>query len=344
MSGKGPSQLIGMLHVPVSNILMCRDSLLSRMRLPAPTTTDHSIWNAMSQVVAATRTESALPSFGDAFGSAECLSVGSALVDLASRLSFMSYLEDRVLGEIEVYLRHGIGVCQLENVGAPYSSPPDIPVIEGAVLDALCTAIRQAHRSLPMGIQVLAFADNIALGLAVKHRLFYVRGESLVFPGMRPDALCTGTGNLKKAYIMRGILNRESGRPNEFPRIFVDLMKKHTVFVPELHDLSVWLENVEFMKLEGIILSGAATGVEIAGDDMARAREFLDSVAVDGRAQCGYVPLLAGSGTTPENVGGYKRSFDAMIVGSSVKRDGYWENELDESRVARLAEAFRMTP
>jgi len=250
-------------------------------------------------------------------------------------------LREKALAEIGLYLKHGIHVFQLENVGAPYSPQVEIPILERLVMNDVAATVRKLHPELPVGIQVLSHGESIALEIAVRHRLFYVRGESFMFPGVRPDSRCPVTGALKKCYVMRSYFNRELSYPNEHPRIYVDLRKKHTFFPPELQSLDKWLDSLSFMKVEGIILTGQATGRPIAEADLEQARVFLDQLTEkSGARSCGkQIPLIAGSGAAPENARMYQKYCNAIIVGSSVKRDGDWELDLDEERVKRLVGA-----
>jgi len=52
------------------------------------------------------------------------------------------------------------------------------------------------------------------------------------------------------------------------------------------------------------------------------------------------IPTLVGSGITADNLERY-HSAGALIVGSSVKRDGWWGNPVDEARAGALARNFR---
>ena len=52
------------------------------------------------------------------------------------------------------------------------------------------------------------------------------------------------------------------------------------------------------------------------------------------------IPTLVGSGVTPDNVGPLARA-DALIVGSFLKFDGLWSNQVDPARCEAMARAFR---
>jgi uncharacterized protein len=48
------------------------------------------------------------------------------------------------------------------------------------------------------------------------------------------------------------------------------------------------------------------------------------------------IPVIIGSGIDSENIQDYWDFADAFIVGSSLKKEGNWENEADRSRVVKL--------
>ena len=49
---------------------------------------------------------------------------------------------------------------------------------------------------------------------------------------------------------------------------------------------------------------------------------------------------MIGSGITPENAHKFKRAH-GFIVGSYLKRDGYWNNEMDEERLKKMMETIK---
>ena len=54
-----------------------------------------------------------------------------------------------------------------------------------------------------------------------------------------------------------------------------------------------------------------------------------------------HVPLLVGSGATPETAAALLSIADGLIVGTAVKRDGILANPVAPGRVRRLVEAAR---
>ncbi len=77
-----------------------------------------------------------------------------------------------------------------------------------------------------------------------------------------------------------------------------------------------------------MIITGSATG---------EAASVVDIVEVKKNVKC---PVLIGSGLTTENIEKYFNFADGFIVGSYFKRDGYWANEIDTSRVNKFVEKF----
>jgi predicted TIM-barrel enzyme len=77
-----------------------------------------------------------------------------------------------------------------------------------------------------------------------------------------------------------------------------------------------------------VIVSGIATG------------RATDPGEVRAVSQAVGIPVLVGSGVTPENMEGLATA-NGLIVGSSVKEGGLWSSRLDPARVQRVAEAFR---
>jgi len=54
------------------------------------------------------------------------------------------------------------------------------------------------------------------------------------------------------------------------------------------------------------------------------------------------IPVLLGSGITPENIRKYLPYADGFIIGSYFKKDGYWKNELEENRILKLLEVLKI--
>ena len=81
---------------------------------------------------------------------------------------------------------------------------------------------------------------------------------------------------------------------------------------------------------DALVVSGTATGEPTAVHDLERVRRAVP-----------HVPLLVGSGATPETAAQLLSIADGLIVGTALKRDGIVTNPVDPRRVRRLVDAAR---
>ena len=94
------------------------------------------------------------------------------------------------------------------------------------------------------------------------------------------------------------------------------------------------------MKLEGVILTGSETGKDIAKKDLLMAREEINNLKKQTQEYFGEsveVPLVTGSGLDMDL---YRQYADFIITGTQLKKNKYWENEVDEKNVKALVEKF----
>ena len=82
----------------------------------------------------------------------------------------------------------------------------------------------------------------------------------------------------------------------------------------------------EFFTSDGVILTGSHTGDPTSPKHLYDVKRHTS------------LPVIIGSGVTVDNMNGYKEA-DGVIVGSHFKKDGLWNNEIEEQRV----EKFMMT-
>jgi membrane complex biogenesis BtpA family protein len=202
----------------------------------------------------------------------------------------------------------------------------DRPYLKSAVGPEIVSAmtiigyeVRRAT-ALPLGIQILAGANEAALAAAHACGASFIRAEGFVFAHVADEGLIESSAGRLLRY------RRSIGA--ETISVFADIKKKHSAHAITADvDLVETAKAAEFFLVDGVIVSGRATGLET------------DPNEVNAVAAAVGVPTLVGSGVTLENIGAYA-SADALIVGSWVKQGGYWANPLDEARVRALAQAF----
>jgi membrane complex biogenesis BtpA family protein len=230
---------------------------------------------------------------------------------------------ETAVAEARLYASAGFHGVVMENTH-------DRPYLKGAVgpeivasLAVIGREIRRALPSVPLGVQVLAGANQAALAVALACGASFVRVEGFVFAHIADEGLIESSAATLLRY------RRTIGA--EGIRVFADIKKKHSAHAMTA-DVSLveTAKAAEFFLVDGVIVSGIATGQPT---DAAEVRSVASAVGV---------PVLVGSGVTSGNVGDYVAA-DALIVGSDVKRDGLWSGPLDEPRTRAVVEAFLLS-
>ena len=218
----------------------------------------------------------------------------------------------------------GFDALLLENMhDAPYLATGVGPEVVAAFTRVACEV--RAAVSVPLGVQVLAAANEAALAIAAASECSFIRAEGFVFASVADEGLL--------AHASAGPLlryRRALGQSAERIAIFCDIKKKHSSHaITADTSIAEHAHAAEFFGADGVIVTGSATGVATPVADLAAAR-----------AAC-RMPVLAGSGVTAANARSMLDSCDAVIVGSALKKDGVWFNPLDASRVEDFVRAAK---
>ena len=188
-----------------------------------------------------------------------------------------------------------------------------------AAMAVIGAEISRAVR-VPLGVQVLAGANTAAVGVALACGASFVRVEGFVFAHVADEGLIEASAGALLRY------RRAIGA--EQIRVFADIKKKHSAHAMTADvDIVETAKAAEFFQVDGVIVSGVATGEPAQPEE----------VNAVGRSVT--VPALVGSGITAENIQLYPNA-DAFIVGSSIKTDGVWSNPINRDRSRALVEAF----
>ena len=232
-------------------------------------------------------------------------------------------IAEECAAEAQMYAAAGFHGVVIENThDRPYIKGSVGPEI-AAALAVIGYSVRRAS-GLPLGVQVLAAANQSALAVAHACGAHFVRVEGFVFAHVADEGLIeSSAGQLLRYRRMIGA--------NDI-LIFADIKKKHSAHAITADvDLAETARAAEFFLADGVIVTGVSTG------------RPADPGEVRSVSQAVKVPTLVGSGITVENIREYANA-DAFIVGSSVKRDGVWSGPLDEARVRALSRAFTELP
>ena len=231
----------------------------------------------------------------------------------------VSEIAAQAVKEAKILADCGMQSIALENMhDVPYLNREVGPEII-ASLTRICSDVR-AVTNLPLGLQILAGANQAALSIAQAAELQFIRAEGFVFGHMADEGLLqSDAGNLLR-------FRKQIGA--EDIMIFTDIKKKHSSHAMT-SDVSLedTVEAAEFFLSDGAIITGTHTGKPVNQEELSR---------VYANAQ---LPVLVGSGVTPEGLSYIFDVADAFIVGSYFKQEGNWKNDPDPLRIEALVQA-----
>jgi len=230
---------------------------------------------------------------------------------------------DRALQDAQVLLDTGFDAILMENM---HDFPPLREADMGPEVPAYLAVIgrelrRLAPPGIPVGIQVLFAAHRVAVAVALAAGLDFLRAEAWTYGHLSDKGWVEASAATTLRYA-RSIQAEGLG-------IWADVKKKHASHAATA-DLSLE-EIAATLRLHGAsaaILTGGSTGVAPDPADFSRVRAACD------------LPLVLGSGLTVQNAPEFAALADACIVGSSLKKDGKWNNPIDLDRAKALADAF----
>ena len=223
---------------------------------------------------------------------------------------------DQCVKEAEILEKNRLDGLMIENMhDIPYLNRKAGPEIV-AMMSVIGKEIRRSTK-LPCGIQILAGANKEALAVALAANLDFIRAEGFVFAHLADEGYMDADAGELLRY--RKQINAEK------ILIFADIKKKHSSHAIT-SDISIGdtAEAAEFFLSDGLIVTGKTTSSYTEPDDLIKVKESVK------------LPVLAGSGITEMNISDYFHLADGFIVGSWIKKDGYWKNGPDPKRIRKL--------
>ncbi len=228
----------------------------------------------------------------------------------------------RAVKDAKAIANAGFGGIIIENMhDRPYVHATHSPETV-ACMTRVALAVREAAPRLALGVQILSGGNKEALAVALACGGSFIRCENFVFAHVADEGLLP---RAEAGELLR--YRRAIGAGNV--RVLADVKKKHashaiTSDVP----LADVVHAVEFFGGDGVIVTGSATGREATLADVRAARDASG------------LPVLVGSGVTPGNAREFLELADAIIVGSSIKEGGRWENPVSAERCRKLVKAI----
>ncbi|MCI0675617.1 MAG: BtpA/SgcQ family protein [Phycisphaerales bacterium] len=239
----------------------------------------------------------------------------------------MPKIVDQAADEAKLLMDCGFDAIIIENMhDAPYLRRDVGPEITAAMTMIGC-AVREQMSERPLGVQILAGANCAALAVAHACGGEFIRAEGFVFASIADEGLLDSAdaGPLLR---YRKLIGADGANGDPPVKVLADIKKKHSshAITADL-DIGESAKAAQFFGADGVIVTGIATGQAIKVNDLGSAR-----VATT-------LPLIVGSGVTPDSVKDLFAYADALIVGSWYKRDGLWSNPPDKKRASELIKA-----
>lgn len=224
------------------------------------------------------------------------------------------------IAEAKLYKELGIPVLMIENMhDIPYvnrSAGPEITAVMSIILSQI-----KSVTGLPCGIQILAGANKQALAASVAADADFIRAEGFVFAHVADEGIFSSDAG--------ELLRYRKAIGGEKVLVFTDIKKKHSSHaITADTDIAETAKAAEFFLSDGVIVTGSSTGSQPSVEEIEAVKRAVT------------IPVLAGSGITPENIAQYYQFCDAFIVGSYFKEAGKWNNAIDPSRVERFLSAY----
>ena len=228
----------------------------------------------------------------------------------------------KALEETELLSQHVDGIIVENMFDVPYCKLVGPEIVSSMAV--ICNEVRRTFPvNKPVGVQILAGANFEAMSVAKAARLQFIRAENYVFAHVADEGIMP-TASSGPLLRFRKQIDAED------IAVVADIKKKHCA-----HSLTTdvtigeMAKAADFFAADGVILTGTSTGSSSDPKELNEVkREINDS----------NMAVLIGSGITPENAKEYK-SADAFIVGSYLKRNGDWKQDLEMPRILAINKA-----
>jgi len=234
----------------------------------------------------------------------------------------VSEIADRAAADARLLTDAGFDALLVENMhDRPYLRREVGPEVVAAMTAAVL-AVRAATR-LPVGVQVLAGANEAALAICIATGACFLRAEGFAYASVADEGLLdrADAGPLLRR-------RRELGA--EGVAILADVQKKHSshAITADL-GLAELVAGTAFCGADAVVITGVATGHPTSPADLEVARSASP------------LPVVVGSGADAAGVRALLDRADAVIVGSSLKQQGRWDRPIDPARASAFAAAAR---
>ena len=235
----------------------------------------------------------------------------------------MSDVVASALADARALAGGGMDALLVENHGDVPFTPARVDAATVAGMSVAARAIRDALPDVPLGVNVLKNDARSALAIAT------AVGARFIRVNVHAGAVVADQGIVQSdAYATL----RDKRLLGADVMLFADAQGKHAVPLGPVELEQEARDLVHRGLADALVVTGRATGEPTPLGDVKRVRDAV-----------GRVPLLVGSGVTPETVRETLALADAVIVGTSLKQHGDVRKPVDPARVQKLVAAARTT-
>jgi membrane complex biogenesis BtpA family protein len=234
----------------------------------------------------------------------------------------MQQVLDAALADATALLGGGMDALLVENHGDVPFTRDRVDAATVAAMSIVAHEIRRAIGDVPLGVNVLKNDARSAIAVACAARANFIRTN------VHAGAVVADQGIVQSdAY--HTLRERRLLAADEV-RLFADVQGKHAMPLAPVPIAQEARDLVHRGLADALVVTGPATGEPTAIADIERVRRAVPDV-----------PLLVGSGATPETIGRLLTLVDGAIVGTALKQDGDVRRPVDPERVERLVGAAR---
>jgi membrane complex biogenesis BtpA family protein len=224
------------------------------------------------------------------------------------------------LAEMALLQRYPLDGLIVENYRDAPFYPHRLPAETIAALTAVTREVVRVA-TVPVGVNALRHDAQAAVAIATAAEAAFVRVNVHLGAVVADQGIIQGMGH--ETLRLRAALRSPV-------LIFADAGVKHASplgnrgLIEETRDLS------ERGLVDAIVVSGDRTGAETSLEDIMLVRQHTT------------LPVLLGSGATPDNIHKVYEAVDGLIVGSTLKYQGKAENLIEEARVQAFSAALQV--
>ncbi len=208
-----------------------------------------------------------------------------------------------------------------------YGDSPFLKKVEDETIAAMAIVAHEVKKavSIPVGINVLRNDYGSALRIAGIVNCEFVRINVLVGAYVTPEGIVEG--NAGDALRLRKIVAPQC-------LIFADVMVKHAYRMADISLADDALDVATRGKADCLVITGRRTGFMPSICEIEEVRNLIQDHRVE-------IPILVGSGISPENAFDFLRLCDGFIVGSYFRKDGIAGKPIEIKRLERIAELIK---